>query len=185
MASHWSAAGQVNGYLPKFWAVFLGPVIMAFVLACMYVLPLLDPFKENWPAFRKQYNLFIVAVTIFFSYLYWLMLAWNSGHTFEFKTAFLPAFAALLYLVGLLLPKLKRNWFVGIRTPWTISSDLVWTKTHVLGGVLFKISAILALIGLFFSSYGIVWLIAAPVTLSIVILLIYSYALYAKEHPHS
>ena len=62
----------------------------------------------------------------------------------------IPAFAVLLFYIGILIKHAKRNWFIGIRTPWTLSSDKVWDKTHALGGKLFQVSAVITLGGIFF-----------------------------------
>ena len=74
----------------------------------------------------------------------------------------------------------KRNFFIGIRTPWTLSSDHVWDETHRLGSILFIASGILALFGAFFPDYAI-WFILVPVLGSTLFLLVYSYILYQRE----
>jgi uncharacterized membrane protein len=79
-----------------------------------------------------------------------------------------------------LLEKAKRNWFIGIRTAWTLSSDTVWDKTHQLGAKLFKVTGLICLVGVFFQQYAFVFLIA-PVLLVSLYLVIYSYVEYRKE----
>ena len=91
-----------------------------------------------------------------------------------------PAFSALFYLAGVMLSKAKRNWFIGIRTPWTLSSDRVWDKTHRLGAKLFKASAIIGLFGIVFINYAFVLMIA-PVLASAVISIVYSYMEYNRK----
>jgi uncharacterized membrane protein len=105
---------------------------------------------------------------------------WNTGSRFNFTTAIVPAMAVLFFCVGAFLKNLKRNWFMGIRTPWTLSSDVVWDKTHQLSGKLFKAAAIISLLGLFFQSNVVIFLIIIPVILAAVISVVYSYLLYRK-----
>ncbi|MBT3712650.1 MAG: SdpI family protein, partial [Anaerolineae bacterium] len=87
----------------------------------------------------------------------------------------------LFLLVGYMLRKAKRNWFIGIRTPWTLSSDTVWDKTHQLAGKLFIASGILAMLGVFFGDNA-VWFTLIPILGTTLWLFIYSYLLYQKEN---
>jgi uncharacterized membrane protein len=81
------------------------------------------------------------------------------------------------------MEKTKRNWFIGIRTPWTISSDIVWDKTHKIGGKLFKISGIIALVGIASGKYAIFFIII-PLIFTALYTIIYSYLEYTKETLH-
>jgi len=85
----------------------------------------------------------------------------------------------LLYYLSILVKKSKRNWFIGIRTPWTLSSDKVWDKTSRLGSKLLKITAILILIGAFFGEY-LIYFILIPIILTFVYLWVYSYLEFKK-----
>ena len=91
-----------------------------------------------------------------------------------------PAFGILFYYCGVLVEKAEKNWFIGIRTPWTLSSDSVWKKTHVLGGKLFKASGLVALLGIFFKDWAFFLAIVPAIFLSIYTIL-YSYFEYQKE----
>jgi uncharacterized membrane protein len=116
----------------------------------------------------------------FFAYIFGLTLAWNFGYIFNFTTAIIPAMAVLFFFIGFFLEKLKRNWFVGIRTPWTLSSDIVWEKTHKLGGNLFKIVALISLTGLFFKGGVVVAVMVVPAIIVAIVAIIYSYIEYKK-----
>jgi uncharacterized membrane protein len=116
----------------------------------------------------------------FLFYIHLLTIFWNSGYTFNMLTFLSPALAILFYSTGILIENAKRNWFIGIRTPWTMSSDKVWDKTHKLGGKLFKIVGILALLAIFFESYAIL-IIVVPVIIVSIYTIVYSYFGYQKE----
>ncbi len=181
MASHWNAADQVNGTMSKFWGVFLMPIMAAGMFGLFLLLPQIDPLKANIAKFREAFNLFILLIMLFFGYIWILTLLWNLGFTnFRMSTAMLPALGLLFIYVGYMLRKAKRNFFIGIRTPWTLSSDYVWDKTHQLGSILFMISGALALIGSVFGPNAI-WFVMVPLLGSTLFLVVYSYVLYQRE----
>src|SRR3990172_2688059 len=155
MASHWNVNDQVDGYMSKFWGMFLMPVITLGMFLLFILIPNIDPLKANIAKFRDTFNLFITFITGFMVYVHALTLLWNLGYTnLGIGKAMLPVMGLLFIVIGSLLRKAKRNWFIGIRTPWTLSSDRVWDETHRLGSLLFYVCAILALAGYLFGSYS-------------------------------
>ena len=182
MASHWNVNDQVDGYTSKFIGVFLLPLITLGMFLLFLVIPAIDPLKANIAQFREVFNLFIVLIVGFMIYLYGLTLAWNLGYTgFRMSGAMLPAIGLFFIFIGFMMRQVKRNFFIGIRTPWTLSSDTVWNETHRLGAVLFMISGALALIGGFFGGTAAFWLMFAPIIGTTLFLLVYSYMLYQRE----
>jgi len=179
MASHWNIQGQADGYTPKFWGIFLMPIISAFLFSLFVFLPKIDPLKENYQGFRKYYDGFIFLIIAFLFYLYLLTILWNYGLRFNMTKLMIPAMAVLFYYVGVLLENAKRNWFVGIRTPWTLNNDLVWDKTHKLGARLFKIAGIIGLLGFFLPDYGFFLIIIPAISISL-FLSAYSYLIHAR-----
>lgn len=182
MASHWNINDQVDGYTSKFWGVFMLPLIALGMLVLFIVIPGIDPLKANIAQFRDVFNLFITLMVAFMLYIYALSLRWNLGYTdFEMSKAMLPAMGILFFFIGYMLRKAKRNFFIGIRTPWTLSSDKVWDETHRIGSVLFMISGVLALIGALFGGTTAFWFLFGPIIGSTLITLVYSYMIYQKE----
>jgi uncharacterized membrane protein len=182
MASHWNINDEVNGYLPKIWGVLLMPLITLGMLALFLIVPSIDPLKANIAQFRESFNLFIILIVALMLYIHGLTLAWSLGFQhFKMSAAMLPFMGVLFVAIGFMMKKAKRNFFIGIRTPWTLSSDSVWNKTHQAGSVLFMASGALAIIGGFFGGVIAFWLIFAPLTGSTLFLVIYSYALYRAE----
>ncbi len=180
MASHWNARGEVDGYMSKFWGLFLMPFVSTGLLLLFILVPKIDPLKANIEKFRKYFNIFIVLIILFLFYIYLLTIFWNLGLRFSMNQFLPPALAILFYYVGILVEKAKRNWFIGIRTPWTLSSDKVWEKTHKIGGRLFKALGVITLLGIFFGDYAII-LVLIPIILITVYTIIYSYFEYQKE----
>ena len=181
MASHWNAVGQVNGSMGRVWGVFLLPIIFLIIAIIFFAIPRIDPKRENIAKFRKYFDYLVIAFTIFFYYIYLLTLAWNLGYEFNIGAAIIPPLAGLFYVIGGILPHTEPNWTIGIRTPWTISSPTVWRKTHAVGDPVFKISAVIALFGIFFPSQLGIWFLLVPILISALGLIIYSYVLYERE----
>ena len=181
MASHWGANDQVNGYTSKFWGAFLMPIISAVMFLLFLAIPFIDPLKANIAKFRETFNAFIVLIVAFMLYVHGLTLAWNLGYTnFRMSAAMLPAMGLLFIFVGVMLNKAKRNFFIGIRTPWTLSSDTVWDETHRVGAKLFMISGALSLVGVLFPDYAI-WFLLIPISCAGIFSTVYLYILFQRE----
>lgn len=180
VASHWNAAGQADGYMNKLPGLFLMPVISVLVYGLLLIIPVMDPRKENIAKFRGYYDGFLAVLLLFFVYLYVLTLLWNLDYRFSMTAFLAPAFGVLFYCCGVLIENAKMNWFIGIRTPWTLSSETVWDKTHRLGGVLFKAAGVLSAAGFLFPEYAVAFMIA-PIVLFSLYLTVYSYLEYRKE----
>ncbi|MBI2333363.1 MAG: SdpI family protein [Chloroflexi bacterium] len=182
MASHWNVNDEVDGYMSRFWGVFMMPLVVLGMFGLFLLLPNIDPLKANIAQFRGVFNLFIVLITTFMLYIHGLTLAWSLGYqSFKMSAAMLPFLGILFIFIGYMLRQAKRNFFIGIRTPWTLSSDTVWEKTHQTGSVLFMLSGALAFVGSFFGGMTAFWLLFVPLIGSTFLLVVYSYILYRNE----
>ncbi len=182
MASHWGVNDEVNGTISRFWGAFLMPVISLGMLGLFLLIPAIDPLKANIAKFRPFFNAFIAVMMAFLLYLYVLTMLWNLGYQgFRMSTALLPALGLIFIFAGLMMRQARRNFFIGIRTPWTLSSDRVWDQTHRVGSWLFIASGLLAFTGIFFPGPTAFWLILAPLMVSSLFLVVYSYVLYQQE----
>lgn len=182
VASHWNQYDQVNGYMPRVWGVLLMPLITTAMLILFLVIPSIDPLKANIQQFRPEFNTFIALIIVFMVYIHFLTLVWNLGYTnFRMGNAMLPAMGLLFIFTGRMISRAKRNFFIGIRTPWTLSSDKVWDETHRLGGKLFMAAGFLALFGIFFPNYAF-WFLLVPLFGAAIFSVGYSYFLYQAEN---
>jgi uncharacterized membrane protein len=181
-ASNCNINDQVDDYMPKFWGVYMMPLVIFGMFLIFLIIPNIDPLKANIAQFRGTFNLFITFIIGFMVYIYALTLRWNLGYTdFGIGKSMLPAMGLLCFIIGSMLRKAKRNWFIGIRTPWTLSSDSVWDKTHDIGGILFMASGVIAVIGGFFGGAVAFWFIMVPVLGTTIFPVVYSYVLYQRE----
>jgi uncharacterized membrane protein len=180
VASHWNARGEVDGYMPKFWGLFMMPIISLGMLLLFIAIPKIDPLKSNIKKFMNYYEGMILTLIAFMFYIYLLTIFWSLGYVFDMMQMMIPALGFLFIYMGFLVEKAKRNWFVGIRTPWTLSNEKVWDKTHHLGGKLFKAAGVITLFGMAFPDYAI-WILLVPILGVSLYLIVYSYLEYRKE----
>ena len=179
MASHWNSAGEVDDTMSKCWALYLMPGITLLMYLMFLVIPKIDPLKKNIEKFRIWFDWFILLMVIFLFYVYILTLAFNLGHTFNMTTALLPAMGVLFIFIGQMLEHAERNWFIGIRTPWTLSSDKVWKKTHMLGGKLFKVAGVLIFLTVVMGKFAL-WIVLISALWAGLYPVVYSYFEYQK-----
>jgi len=179
LVTNWNAAGEPNGSMPKLLAIWLFPALTAGLLVVFAVIPRIDPLRENIAEFRPYYDWFVVVFTAYMFLVHTGIIAFNLGYEFDFTALILVGVAGLFYYSGVLLTHAERNWFVGIRTPWTLSSEEVWNRTHALGGRLFKLTAVLTLVGLLFGDYALYFLLV-PALLTAGITIVYSYYVYEQ-----
>jgi uncharacterized membrane protein len=180
MASHWNAYGEVDGYMPRFWGLYLMPLLSAFIFLLLALLPEADPLAKNIEKFRKHYDTFVVLIISFLFYIYILTLFWNLGKTFNLSSYMAPGFGVLLFSCGIMIENARKNWTIGIRTPWTMANDNVWKKTHRLGGKLFKLGGIASFLGIFFPSQAFIFVLA-PLLISALFSFFASYIFYLEE----
>jgi len=184
MAIHWNELGQPDGYGSHFMGLWFTPLISIGLTLLLLGFPQIDPLKKNIEKFRKEYNTFILLFVIFLVYMHVLTLLQNLGIHFNLLALLVPVFGGFFYYIGVLMEKAKRNYFIGIRTPWTLADDDVWDQTHRLGAKGFKISAVLTLLGVVFQNLAI-WFLLVPLMLVSVYTIVYSYFAYKKLHPNN
>ena len=180
IASHWNAQGQVDGYMSKFWGMFLIPLVLVGIALLFLAIPKIDPLKANIEKFRKYYDGFVILFLVFMLSVYFQVILWNLGIKISPNVVLPVGIGILFFYIGILCENAKRNWFIGIRTPWTLSSEKVWEKTHKIGGKLFKIAGAISFIGVFFQNYAL-FFILVPAILVTVYTITYSYIEYQNE----
>ena len=181
VASHWNAASDMNGTLPKFWGLILIPLLMGIFCALLAILPAIDPLRDNYRKFQDYYDGFILVFVMFFFLIQMEIILWELGVRIS-PNLIMPVMMGILFIyTGFLLEHAEPNWFVGIRTPWTMSSVSVWKKTHAVGAKLFKLAGVVSMIGILAGTWA--WLfILVPAMAVAIATVVYSYDAFRKEH---
>ncbi|MGE3857790.1 MAG: SdpI family protein [Dehalococcoidia bacterium] len=135
--THWNIRGEVDGYGGRFEGLLLVPLIAAGLYVMLLVLPRIDPGRANYASFAGPYAVLRYALTVMMAGMHGLLLATALGYPVDMGRWIPVGVGALLVLLGNILGKVRPNYFVGIRTPWTLASARSWEKTHRLGGRLF------------------------------------------------
>jgi uncharacterized membrane protein len=180
IVSHWNAAGQADGYMSKFWGLFLIPLIMTVCVVLFAVFPRIDPYKKNYEKFGDYYEGFVLLFVLFLLAIQVQIILWSIGYQISPNLTFPLLIGILFIYIGFLIGHAEQNWFVGIRTPWTLSSKTVWKKTHHLGGRLFKIAGLISFAGVF-AGENALWFILVPALAVAAITVAYSYYEFQKE----
>ena len=185
MPTHWNLAGQPDGWSNRWWGAWLLPVFLLGMWALVQILPRIDPRGRNYAKFGGAFEGIIVTIMLFMLGMHIVVLRAALGYPVAMRRIVPVGIGVLFIVIGNLLPRARPNWFVGIRTPWTLSSDRVWEKTHRLGGHLFVAGGVIITVAaLAWVSWAHVVLITVA-TLCAVIVMVYSYLEWKREQPVS
>jgi immunity protein, SdpI family len=146
MVTHWDAAGHPNGYSSRAFGAFLVPAMALFIWALMRGLPYIDPRRANYAKFQGTYDLIIDAVLTLLVAIHVGVIGSALGWPIHIERVTPLGVGALLIVMGNVLPRARSNWWFGIRTPWTLSSETVWTKTHRVGGYLMAAAGVITVL---------------------------------------
>jgi uncharacterized membrane protein len=175
MPIHFGTHGQPNGYGSRYVYVWL-PVGLYLM---MLVLPKIDPRKANYFVFRESYYKLRLILAIFIGVLDSAII-WSVINKTDSIQKFLPLTIFFLFmLIGNYMGNIRPNYFVGIKVPWTLNSDEVWTRTHKLAGKLWFWGSLVA-IGLYFVFDRFEWVLVPLLVVMVVVPILYSYVIYQK-----
>lgn len=180
---HWNWRGEVDGYAGKLQFLLYQGGIGALLFLTFTYLPQLDPRRKNYERFGHSYGVLAVAVAGFLSGVGLLALAVALGYPVSMERVIPVGVSFLLAVIGNYLTTVKPNYFVGIRTPWTLESENVWRKTHQLGGRLwFYGGLVLALLCIFLKHEAVVIAMIAGVSILALVPVVYSYWLFRQTN---
>ncbi|MEP6692444.1 MAG: SdpI family protein [Gemmatimonadaceae bacterium] len=142
---HWNIRGQADGFGSPLLAVSIMPLIMLTIALLIPLLPRIDPRRANYDKFFPTYYFAMNAsLTVMFA-IHCAVLAATLGYPVPVGRIVPAAIALLFIALGNVLPRARANWWFGIRTPWTLSNDRVWARTHRFGGRLMTFAGVVML----------------------------------------
>lgn len=142
---HYGLDGTPDRYGSKAEVLLVMPVLAIGLTVLMWILPRLDPRRANIEASGKFWNAVSIAVVALLAYVQCLMVLSATGQIANLTGYLLPGLSVMFIVIGNYLSKTRANWFGGIRTPWTMSSDYSWNRTHRVAGLLFMLSGLASL----------------------------------------
>jgi len=170
---HWNISGQVDRFGPKK-DIFLFPSIITIIYFAMVCLPLIDPKRTNYGKFAGAYRVIRVVLVIILSAVYFTSAYSALGYRIDMSRIGSLIIPFMLIGFGSAMGKLRHNYFVGIRTPWTLADEEVWNKTHQLGGKLWLIAGIIGLFASFFSGTWVAVLMFVLLITAVIVPIVYS-----------
>jgi len=134
---HWNLHGEIDRYGGRVEGLFALPLVALAVWLVIRFLPRLDPGRANYANFIGAWATLQVAIVTLLAAVHGIVQASGRGGALDVRTILPLVIGALFVVLGNLLGKLRPNWFIGIRTPWTLSSAESWNRTHRVGGWVF------------------------------------------------
>lgn len=183
--THFDMSGQPNGWSSRLFGAWLLPLFLLGMWALVRVLPRIDPRGSNYAKFGGAFEGIIVSIMLFMLGMHIVVLRASLGHPVAMQHVLPVGIGVLFIVIGNLLPRARPNWFVGIRTPWTLSSDRVWEKTHRLGGRVFVAGGVIITVAAFASAKWAQVVLVTVVTICAATVLIYSYLEWKREQSAS
>lgn len=176
---HWNTAGEVDSYGTKMVSLLMGALPVGLYFMMVY-LPRIDPKRENYAKHQGAYWMMQSAIILLFIALHWVTIAIAMGYDLNVSRLVTIGIGVLFMIIGNYMTQLRHNYFVGIKTPWTLANEEVWRKTHRVGGVVFVLTGILMGISTFLPK-----VLRGPLLVFIIFALVgglfgYSYLIYRK-----
>ena len=178
---HWGLNGQADRWGGRAEGLLAMPLTALGVYVLLLFLPRIDPGRANYATFARTYGILRLFVVLFLAAIHVLVLLAIRGQHVEMDAVVPFLIGALFVVLGNLLGKIRPNWFVGIRTPWTLSSKESWTRTHRAGGWVFMASGLLLMSCALFRERAYATSVYALIAASFLGLLVYSYVVWRKD----
>jgi immunity protein, SdpI family len=180
---HWGVDGEADGFASKTVGLLLMPLVTAGVAGLLWIIPVIEPRRANIEKSGKAYSAIAYGTMLLLVAIDVLVTAAALGATFDISLLIFVGVGALFIVIGNYLPKVRSTYLVGIRTPWTLTSELSWDRTHRLGGRLFVLGGIVMIgLGLLRPAPGVLTgVLIAWVVILLVVLFAYSYKVWKSD----
>jgi uncharacterized membrane protein len=179
--THWNVRGVPDAWGGRAWAFLFPAMSTAIVLLATEVLPRIDPRRANWDRFRDVLNLVVNLIVLFTAWMMALSLGIALGWKIDMPRAVMVGVGLFLAALGNYLPRIRSNWWVGIRTPWTLESERVWRDTHRVGGRAFVAAGLATAVAGFLPAGFIPAVPIAAIAVAALVPTVYSYVAWRRE----
>lgn len=176
--THWNMHGVADGFMPKPWGAFILPVVTAATYLLLILLPAISPRGYRIDRFRRVFVIVRTSIVGFLFLATGLGLFAGIGVPLRMDRLIQVGLGLTFLVLGNYMGKLTKNFFLGIRTPWTLASDEVWSQTHRLGGRVFVVAGLVLLVSALLDGGTLVLLPVAVV--SVLVPIVYSYFIYRR-----
>lgn len=179
--SHWNLQGEVDGWMAKPLGPLMQPLIATAMLGLLWLLPRIDPRRANVERFAQDRRLLINLIILFMAVVQVATLGQALGWPVQVDRVILAAVGLLFVGLGNYLPRIRSNWFMGIRTPWTMDNERVWRATHRVGGRTFVAAGLVMALAALLPSPAREWISGAAIAAAVAVPLVYSYVAYRRD----
>lgn len=178
--THFGPSGEPDAWGSKF-TVLLYPAILVLVTVLAVPMIKLDPKQDNYERFSKYYYNFFLGFALFFLAMEAANIAIAMGAAINVGSIICFVTGVLMFFVGNMMPKIKQNFFFGIKTPWALTDEENWFKTHRLGGKTFAAGGIAIMIAAFIPGESKIWILLAVVLVMVFVPFVYSYVIFKNK----
>ena len=178
--THFGPSGEPDAWGSKY-TVLLYPAILIVVTLLAVPMIKFDPKMENYERFSKYYYYFFFGFALFFTATEIANIAIALGAKINVGSVICFVSGVLMLFVGNMMPKIKQNFFFGIKTPWALTDEENWFKTHRLGGKTFAIGGIVIMLAAFLPGEAKIWILLAAVLVMTMIPFVYSYLIFKNK----
>lgn len=181
MPVHFNLAGVADRAGSRAEGLLLLPSAVSVLYALLLIWPRVDPRRGTFALFARPFALVRLTVFALFLLVYGSLVAIALGRPVKVDSIISVAGAIAIVLLGNYLPKIQPNWIIGVRTPWTLSSDLAWRRTHRLAGPLFVVTGLVSLVAALFRPAVAAYLMLSLIVVTAVISATYSYLVWRQD----
>lgn len=175
LPTHWNASGMPDEYRSKTFAIWLMPALMILLFLSFQIIRVIDPKRKNIVKFSKDIDMINNSLLFVFLIIHGTTILYGLGWDINMSMVMPVIIGIVFVVIGNYMPRFKFNYFIGIRTPWTLSSEHVWTKTHQISGKLYVIGGFLLLLCSFLP---IKWKVVSIIVITVIVSLLASVISY-------
>lgn len=177
---HWNINGEVDKYYPRAFGAFFPPLLAIAIYILMLITPLIDPRRDNYVRFSGAYTMLRWGLVLFFSVLYAATIMFALGYEVNIALIVKALVALLLLTIGNFMGQFRHNYFVGIKTPWTLNNEEVWQKTHRLGAKIWVAGGFVCLALAPVQAGWSAWVYFSAIMIMVIVPTVYSYFMHLR-----